>query len=255
MYLCGYSLDNLSLMALTIATGFRGGRCHRGASRTSPATGKWGRRRSRRRCRGRREIAFTVLSMSVSLVAVFIPILLMGGMVGTAVPGVCRDAFGGDHGLAHGLADHYADDVRDASSSRRSGNTAGSTGQASGFSTGCMPCYETTLRWALRHGRIMLLVTIVTLIVNVILFWYGPEGVLPRAGYRASQRQHPGGPGHLVSVDAGKAAAGGGNHQDRSGRGVCDRVHRRRWRLHHQHRPHVHHAESLRETEEHARSR
>lgn len=81
MYLCGYSLDNLSLMALTISTGFvvddavvvlenitrhiENGMPVMEASR-----------------RGAREVTFTVISMSVSLIAVFIPILLMGGLMG-----------------------------------------------------------------------------------------------------------------------------------------------------------------------------
>jgi multidrug efflux pump len=81
MYLCGYSLDNLSLMALTISTGFvvddavvvlenitrhvEGGMPVMEAAR-----------------RGTREVTFTVISMSISLVAVFIPILLMGGLMG-----------------------------------------------------------------------------------------------------------------------------------------------------------------------------
>src|SRR5438876_731347 len=81
MYLCGYSLDNLSLMALTICTGFVVDDAivvlenitrylEAGDTPLSAAL------------RGAREIGFTVLSMSVSLVAVFIPILLMGGLVG-----------------------------------------------------------------------------------------------------------------------------------------------------------------------------
>ena len=81
MYLLGYSLNNLSLMALTIATGFVvddaivvleniARHVENGMSRTQAAL------------RGAREVGFTVLSMSVSLVAVFIPILLMGGIVG-----------------------------------------------------------------------------------------------------------------------------------------------------------------------------
>ena len=81
MYLFGYSLDNLSLMALTIATGFVVDDAivvlenitrymEKGVSPREAAL------------IGSREIAFTVLSMSTSLVAVFIPILLMGGMVG-----------------------------------------------------------------------------------------------------------------------------------------------------------------------------
>ena len=81
MYLLGYSLDNLSLMALTICTGFVVDDAivvlenitryiEQGDSPLQAAL------------KGSREIGFTVLSMSVSLVAVFIPILLMGGLVG-----------------------------------------------------------------------------------------------------------------------------------------------------------------------------
>src|SRR5207249_5622721 len=81
MYLLGYSLDNLSLMALTIATGFvvddaivvlENITRHREAG-LAPAEAA---------VLGAKEIGFTVLSMSTSLVAVFIPILMMGGVVG-----------------------------------------------------------------------------------------------------------------------------------------------------------------------------
>src|SRR6266702_4423895 len=81
MYLCHYSLDNLSLMALTISTGFvvddaivvieNIARHIEGGMKPFDATMK-----------GASEIGFTVLSMSTSLVAVFIPILMMGGIVG-----------------------------------------------------------------------------------------------------------------------------------------------------------------------------
>ena len=81
MYLFGYNLDNLSLMALTVATGFVVDdaivvlenitrHIEEGVPPREAAF------------QGAREIGFTVLSMSTSLVAVFIPILLMGGMVG-----------------------------------------------------------------------------------------------------------------------------------------------------------------------------
>jgi multidrug efflux pump len=81
MYLCGYSLDNLSLMALTIATGFVVDdaivvmenivRRHEGGE--DPMTAS---------LTGAKEVGFTVISISISLVAVFTPILLMGGVVG-----------------------------------------------------------------------------------------------------------------------------------------------------------------------------
>jgi multidrug efflux pump len=81
MYLCGFSLDNLSLMALTVATGFVvddaivvlenvSRHLQRGQSARQAALA------------GTREVGFTVVSMSLSLIAVFIPILLMGGVVG-----------------------------------------------------------------------------------------------------------------------------------------------------------------------------
>ena len=81
MYLLGYSLDNLSLMALTISTGFvvddaivviENITRYLEAGHAPYAGGT----------EGSEEIGFTVLSMSISLVAVFIPILLMGGIVG-----------------------------------------------------------------------------------------------------------------------------------------------------------------------------
>jgi multidrug efflux pump len=81
MYLCGYSLDNLSLMALTISTGFVVDdavvvlenitrHVENGVPVMEAAR------------RGTREVTFTVISMSLSLIAVFIPILLMGGLMG-----------------------------------------------------------------------------------------------------------------------------------------------------------------------------
>ncbi|MDI1314710.1 efflux RND transporter permease subunit [Prosthecobacter sp.] len=81
MYLCGYSLDNLSLMALTISTGFvvddavvvlENITRHVEAGVPVMEAAR----------RGAREVTFTVISMSVSLIAVFIPILLMGGLMG-----------------------------------------------------------------------------------------------------------------------------------------------------------------------------
>ncbi len=81
MYMLGYSLDNLSLMALTIATGFVVDDAVvvlENISRHLEA----GMPRREAAIRGAGEVAFTVLSMTVSLIAVFIPILLMGGIVG-----------------------------------------------------------------------------------------------------------------------------------------------------------------------------
>ncbi len=81
MYLLGYSLDNLSLMALTISTGFVVDDAIVVIENITRYL-EQGMPPLEAALRGAREIGFTVLSMSVSLVAVFIPILLMGGIVG-----------------------------------------------------------------------------------------------------------------------------------------------------------------------------
>ncbi len=81
MYLLGYSLDNLSLMALTISTGFVVDDAIvvlENVTRHIEA----GKTRMQAALQGAGEVSFTVLSMSVSLIAVFVPILLMGGIVG-----------------------------------------------------------------------------------------------------------------------------------------------------------------------------
>jgi multidrug efflux pump len=178
MYLLGYSVDNLSLMALTIATGFVVDDAivvlenitryiEEGLSPLEAALG------------GAREITFTVLSMSVSLVAVFIPILLMGGMVGrlfrefavtlsvaiiislivslTTTPMMCAAILKKEKPRARGRLYKASEWVYEH---LRMG-------------------YEVSLRWALRHSFIMLFITILTLGVNVVLFAYIPKGFFP----------------------------------------------------------------------------
>src|SRR5204863_772548 len=81
MYLCGFSLNNLSLMALTIATGFVVDDAIVVLENVSRHIEE-GMSPMKASLQGAREVGFTVLSMSVSLIAVFIPILLMGGIVG-----------------------------------------------------------------------------------------------------------------------------------------------------------------------------
>ena len=177
MYLCDYSLDNLSLMALTIATGFVVDDAIVVIENVTRYR-EMGETPLQAALSGTKEIAFTVLSMSVSLVAVFIPILLMGGMVGrlfrefavtlsaaimvsliislTTTPMMCATILKPEkreHGWFYRASERFFNRIH--------------------------AVYETTLRWALRHGRIMLLVTVITLIVNVILFIYVPKGFFP----------------------------------------------------------------------------
>ncbi len=112
MYLADYTVDNLSLMALTIATGFVVDDAIvviENITRHLEA----GMRPMQAALLGAKEIGFTVLSISLSLVAVFIPILLMGGIVGRLFRefAVVLSVAIGD--FAGRLADHHADDVRD----------------------------------------------------------------------------------------------------------------------------------------------
>src|SRR5205807_4803973 len=81
MYVLGYSLDNLSLMALTIATGFVVDDAIVVIENVARHL-EMGEQPMQAALDGSREVSFTVLSMSLSLVAVFLPILLMGGLVG-----------------------------------------------------------------------------------------------------------------------------------------------------------------------------
>ena len=95
--------------------------------------------------------------MSASLVAVFIPLLLMGGMVGRSVPRVLRDAVRGDPDLAAGLPDHHPHDVRRAPPARKEGPAHGRFYRASERVFELMRhTYDRSLGWALRHPRFML---------------------------------------------------------------------------------------------------
>jgi multidrug efflux pump len=179
MYLLDYSIDNLSLMALTIATGFVVDDAIvvlENVSRHIEA----GMSRFQAALLGAREVGFTVLSMSLSLVAVFIPILLMGGLIGrifrefamtlsiaiavslvislTATPMMCarilRPQRPGQEGwLARRLARAF-----DA----------------------MLHGYDRTLRVALAHPRTVLVILIATLGLNFYLFKIVPKGFFPQ---------------------------------------------------------------------------
>src|SRR3989441_321029 len=179
MYAFGYSLDNLSLMALAISTGFVVDDAivvlenitryiERGMAPVAAAF------------RGAREIGFTVISMSTSLVAVFIPILMMGGLVGrlfrefavtlsaaigvsllvslTTTPMMCalflKPGHAQRHGRAYRLGERAFDAVRNL--------------------------YARTLGWVLRHQLATLLVTLLTIALNVYLFIIVPKGFFPQ---------------------------------------------------------------------------
>src|SRR5450830_1492250 len=179
MYLCDYSLDNLSLMALTIATGFVvddaivvleniSRRIEEGIPPMQAAL------------EGSREVGFTVLSMSLSLIAVFIPILLMGGIVGrlfrefavvlsvailislvvslTTTPMMCARLLRQEGARAHGRVYRASERAFAA----------------------LLGWYESSLAWALRHGLIMMALLAATICLNVYLYIIVPKGFFPQ---------------------------------------------------------------------------
>ena len=179
MYLLHYTLDNLSLMALTIATGFVVDDAIvviENISRYIEA----GQPPVRAAFLGSREIGFTVLSMSTSLVAVFIPILLMGGIIGrlfrefavvlsmaiavslvvslTTTPMLCAKFLRAESERQHG---------RLYRASERAFNWMHST-------------YAAGLRWVLRHSAPMLAVMLCTMALAVYLYIIVPKGFFPQ---------------------------------------------------------------------------
>src|SRR5438067_32838 len=158
MYLCHYSLDNLSLMALTISTGFvvddaivvieNIARHIENGMKPFAATMK-----------GASEIGFTVLSMSTSLVAVFIPILMMGGIVGR----LFRE-FAVVLSVAIGVSLFVSLTTTPMMCARFLRHENGQHNRLYRFSEGAfnglLRTYDVSLRWVLRHQFLILLVTL-----------------------------------------------------------------------------------------------
>ena len=99
MWLLGFSLNNLSLMALTVATGFVVDDAIVVLENISRYVEK-GMKPFDAALKGAKEVGFTVISISISLVAVFIPLLFMGGIVGRLFRGICHHPVGGGADLA-----------------------------------------------------------------------------------------------------------------------------------------------------------
>ena len=151
MYLLGYTIDNLSLMALTIATGFVVDDAIVVIENITRYLEE-GMKPFEAAMKGSKEIGFTVLSMSTSLIAVFIPILLMGGIVGKLFREFAVTSQRGHRRLAAGLAHHHADALRAVSQvARREPARAASIASAktpsNGFTTNttrrCAGCCAT----------------------------------------------------------------------------------------------------------------
>ena len=179
MYLAGYSLNNLSLMALIVATGFVVDDAIVVLENTSRHI-EAGVPPREAALLGAREVGFTVLSMSLSLIAVFIPILLMGGIVGryfrefamtlsvailvslvlslTTTPMMCSRLL------------RPAPERKDNRLFRWSER---------GFAA-VLRSYERSLAWVLRHRPLTMLVLLVTVCLNVYLYVIVPKGFFPQ---------------------------------------------------------------------------
>jgi multidrug efflux pump len=178
MYLCHYSLDNLSLMALTICTGFvvddaivvieNIARHMEAGMSPFAATMK-----------GASEIGFTVFSMSTSLVAVFIPILMMSGIVGR----LFRE-FAVVLSVAIGVSLFVSLTTTPMMCARFLRRETGKHNRLYRFSENAfnhlLRTYDFSLSWVLRHQFLILLVTIGTVCLNVYLFIQTPKGFFPQ---------------------------------------------------------------------------
>jgi len=179
MYLLHYSLNNLSLMALAISTGFVVDDAIVVLENITRYL-EQGMKPVQAAYRGAREIGFTVLSMSTSLVAVFIPILMMGGIVGrlfrefavtlsaaiavslivslTTTPSMCAQLLKSLHEEKHGHAYQASQKVFD----------------------GILKIYGIGLGWVLRHQFTVLLITIATACLSIYMYQDVPKGFFPQ---------------------------------------------------------------------------
>jgi multidrug efflux pump len=179
MYLLGYSLDNLSLMALTISTGFVVDDAIVVMENISRYL-EMGMDPAEAALKGAKEIGFTVLTMSTSLIAVFIPLLMMGGIVGrlfrefavtlstailvsmvislTTTPMMCAHLLKAHTGEKHGPI--YRATER--------------------FFDGMLNVYRHSLLWVLDNSGLMLVVLLLTIALNVVLIVKIPKGFFPQ---------------------------------------------------------------------------
>jgi multidrug efflux pump len=179
MYLFDYSLDNLSLMALTISTGFVVDDAIVVMENISRHLEN-GMKPFQAALKGAQEIGFTVFSISVSLIAVFIPILLMGGIVGrlfrefavtlstaiavsmvislTTTPAMCAHLMKAHDEEKHGKLYQWSER----------------------FFAGMLSFYRSSLTWVLDNPGLTLVVLIVLIGLNVLLIVRIPKGFFPQ---------------------------------------------------------------------------
>ena len=179
MHLLGYSLNNLSLMALTIATGFVVDDAIVVLENVARHIEK-GMEPMQAAIRGAREVAFTVVSISVSLVAVFIPILFMGGIIGrlfrefavTLSVAIAISLL-----VSLSTTPMMCSRLLRARSSRKEGRLMRASERAF---TAVLHGYARSLRWVLRFPFPMLIVFLGTIGLSVWLYTIVPKGFFPQ---------------------------------------------------------------------------
>jgi multidrug efflux pump len=179
MYLFGYSIDNLSLMALTISTGFVVDDAIVVMENITRHL-ESGMDSFEAALKGAKEIGFTVVSISISLIAVFIPLLLMGGIVGrlfrefavtlstailvsmcislTTTPMMCAYLLKNEHGKKHGRLYMVTDR----------------------FFESILRRYRNSLHWVLANPGLTLVVLFLTIALNVAIVIKIPKGFFPQ---------------------------------------------------------------------------
>jgi len=179
MYLLGYTLDNLSLMALTISTGFVVDDAIVVIENISRHLEK-GKTPFQAAMDGSREIGFTVVSMSTSLIAVFIPILLMGGIVGRLFREFAvtlSAAIMVSLVVSLSTTPMLSAKFLEAHDKRKHGRFYrwGEVGL-----DWLTREYERGLQWVLQHQGLVLTITILTFVLNIYLFTLVPKGFFPQ---------------------------------------------------------------------------
>ena len=183
MYLLNFSLNAMSLMGLIIATGFV---VDDAIVVVESIIRQLERGQSPRRAalRGTREVGFTVLSMSISLIAVFIPILMMGGLPGrlfrefsVTLSVAILISMAVSLTLTPMMASQL---LRHRQVARAHHRLTVLEQRLEGWLGRVMQAYSRSLRWALRHGRIMMLLLLATICLNVYLYMIVPKGLFPQ---------------------------------------------------------------------------
>ena len=192
MYMAGFSLNNLTLMALTISTGFVVDDAIVMIENIARYI-EQGETPLKAALKGSAQIGFTILSLTISLIAVLIPLLFMGDIVGrlfrefaitlavtiiisavvslTLTPMMCAKLL------------HHTPEEKQSRFYHASGR----------FFDRVIARYGVWLTWVLERQTATLVVAIGTLVLTVVLYIFIPQGIFPAAGYRRHPGRHRGG--------------------------------------------------------------